>query len=157
MNPHAAPAPFPPEALGDSTVLVVHSAQAGRIKVEVVHASPEHRRHLEPCLRFLRTLPKPPAPERISITLAGPNLLGLLLEGRLWVGSVEMVERVVGLHVILPDDRWGQSGPVAAWVATFRDRLRARLIGPGRRHAARGQRGVGHASRTTHGDATSHV
>ena len=157
MNPHAAPAPLPPEELGDLTILVVHGAHEGRIKVEVVHASPEHRRHLEPCLRFLWTLPKPPAPERISITVADPALLGLILTGRLSVGSLDMVERVVGLHILLPDDRWGQSGPVAAWVATLRDRLRARLIGPGRRHDARGQRGVGHASRTTHGDATIHV
>ena len=53
--------------------------------------------------------------------------MGLLLIGRLSLGSLDMVERVVGLHTILPDDRWGQSGPAAAWVAHLRDRLRVRL------------------------------
>lgn len=116
-----------PEELFPPVVLVIHGSSPGRIHVEIVRASAEQRRHLGRCLRFLHTLPKPPASERISLVIADPALLSLFLERRLSCGSLDLVERMVGLHVLLPDDRWGQSSPVAAWVAHFRDRLRVRL------------------------------
>jgi len=127
MKPYPWPAAIPPEDLGDPVLIVVHGSIPGRIRIETAHASPEQRRALGPCLAFLRRLRKPPGPERISITLADPTLMGLLLTGRLSLGSLDMVERVVGLHTILPDDRWGQSGAAAAWLAHFHDRLRVRL------------------------------
>lgn len=130
MTPGPSPSLRPLEPVGDPAVLLVHSAQRGRIVVELVHASPAQRRALEPFVRFLRTLPKPPPPERISLTLADPTLLGLLLTGRLFVGGLDVVERLVGLQVLLPDDRWGASGLVAEWIARFRDRLRERLARP---------------------------
>lgn len=142
MTPHPGSARVPPEDLGAPAVILVHGSRPGRIHIEIVHASPEQRRALGPFLAFLRTVRRPPDPERISITLADPALLGLLLTRRLSLGSLDMVERVVGLHVILPDDRWGQSGAPAAWVATFRDRLRARLRTRGRAPL--------HRSRLTH-------
>lgn len=130
MKPYPWPAAVPPEPLGDPAVLIVHGSQAGRIRIEIARVTRDQRRDLEPFLRFLRTLPKPPNPESITITLADPALMGLILTGRLHIGSLDLVQHVVGLHVLLPDDRWGQSGPVAAWVATFRDRLRGRLRPP---------------------------
>lgn len=127
MKPYPWPAAVPPEDLGDPTVLVAHGSQPGPIHIEIAHASPEHRRHLGPFIRFLRLLPKPPVPERISIAVAEPQLLSLLLEGRLSIGSLETVKQVVGLHVCPPDDRWGASAPVLNWIAMFWERLRARL------------------------------
>jgi len=127
MKPYPWPAAVPPEELGDPVVIIVDGSRPGRIQPEVIRTTPEQRPALGPFVAFLRTLPKPPAPERISITLADPTLMGLLLIGRLSLGSLDMVERVVGLHTILPDDRWGQSGAAGAWLAHFHDRLRVRL------------------------------
>jgi len=127
VTPYSWPAQVPPEELGDPAVIMVHGSQPWRIGVEIVRASPEQRADLAPFIRFLRTLRRPPDSERISITLADPTIMGLLLQGRLRLGGLDIVEPMVGLHTILPDDRWGASGPVAAWIAHFRDRLRARL------------------------------
>jgi len=127
MNPSRQLLPLEPEGLGDPLVIIVDGSRPRRIQPEVIRATPEQQRALGPFLAFLRTLRKPPDPERISITLADPTLMGLLLTRRLSLGSLDMVERVVGLHTLLPDDRWGQSGAAAAWVAHFRHRLRVRL------------------------------
>ncbi len=116
--------------------LVVDGARGGRIGVEIMHAPPGHREALEVFLRFLRTVPKPPAPVRFTITVAEPRLLGLLLDGKLSLGSLDLVERVVGLEVDCPYDRTRTSAPVMAWVALFRDRLRGRLATVARRRGS---------------------
>lgn len=127
MKPYPWPAAIAPEELGDPTVIIAHGSRRGRIHLEVVHTSPEHRRHLGTCLRFLRTLRKPPAPERISILVGDPALFGLILTRRLPVDSLDLVERLVGLSVTLPDDRFAACPPVLDWWAHFRDKLRRRL------------------------------
>lgn len=127
MKPYPWPAAVPPEDLGDPTVLVAHGSQPGPIRVEIAHASPEHRRALGPTLAFLRTLRKPPASDPITITLADPVLFALILSRRQPVDSLDLVERLVGLDISPPDDRFAPSAPVLAWWAHFRDKLRRHL------------------------------
>lgn len=127
MKPYPWPTAIPPEDLGDPAVIIANGSRPGRIEPEIVHATPEERKDLAPLLRILRGLPKPPDPEHITILVASPKLLRLMLEGRLSVGGIEMLERVTGLTILPPDDRWEASAPVLDWIATFRARLRAQL------------------------------
>jgi len=131
MKPYPWPAAVPPEELGDPAVIIVDGTEPRRIRPDVLRASPKQRHELAPFMRFLRTLPKPPRPERISITVKAPALLGLLLEGRLSLRKLALLERIVEIHALFRDNRWAEPGPVAAWAALFRSRLRARI------HAAR--------------------
>lgn len=127
MKPYPWPAAVPPEDLGHPVVITVDGTEPGRIRPDVLRASPKQRHELAPFMRFLRTLPKPPRPERISITLKAPALLGLLLEGRLSLRNLDLMERIVEIHVLFRDNRCAEPGPVAEWVAILRARLRARL------------------------------
>jgi len=135
MKPNPWPAAVPPEELGDPAVITVDGTEPGRSRVDILRASQKQRHDLAPFMRFLRTLPKPPTPERTSITVKAPALFGLLLEGRLSLRNLDLVERIVEIHVLFRDNRWAEPGPIAVWAAMFRNRLRARL------HAARRARG----------------
>jgi len=127
MKPYPWQAQVPPEELGDATVIIVDGSRSGRSEPEIIRATREERRDLAPLLRILRALPKPPHPERISIVVASPKLLRLILEARLSVGGIEMVERMTGLTILPPDDRFGACAPVLDWIAQVRARLRERL------------------------------
>jgi hypothetical protein len=127
MNSSTAPVPLSPEDLGDPAVIVAHGSRPGRIHLETAKATREQRRALAPVLAFFRTLRKPPESEPITITLADPILFALILTGRLRVDSLDLVERLVGLGITLPDDRFAASAPVLDWWAHFRDKLRRRL------------------------------
>jgi len=133
MKPYPWPAQVPPEELGDPAVIIANGSRLGRIQPQIVHATPEERKDLAPLLRILRGLQKPPDPEHITILVASPKLLRLILEGRLSVGGIEMLDRVTGLTILPPDDRWEAAAPVLDWIATFRARLCAQL----RRHRNR--------------------
>jgi hypothetical protein len=111
-----------------AAILLVHGSRPGPIQVEIVRVTRKQAQLLRPFLRFLETLPKPPGQERIMIIIGFPDLLDLILRGSIRLGTLEVVERAAGLHIILPDDRWGASGAVAEWIAVFRDRLRERLM-----------------------------
>jgi len=127
VKPYPWPAQVPPEELGDATVIIVNGSRSGRSEPEIIRATPEERGDLAPLLRILRALPKPPHPERISILVASPKLLRLILEGRLSVGGIEMVERMTGLTILPPDDRWQACGPVLDWVAQLRAKVWQRI------------------------------
>ncbi len=62
--------------------------------------------------------------------MAAPKLLRLILEGKLSIGGLEMVERVTGLTILPPDDRWGASARVLDWIAQVRTRLWERIRRP---------------------------
>ena len=127
MKPYPRPVAVPPEELGDPAVITVDATGPAPIRVDFLRASPNQRHELAPFMHFLRSLRKAPTPERIIITVTAPALLGLLLEGRLSLRNLDLVERIVAIHVLLRDNRRAEPGPVAAWAALYRTRLRARL------------------------------
>jgi hypothetical protein len=130
MKPSPWPAAVPPEELGDPAVILAHGAHEGPIKVEILHASPEHRRALVPCIRLLRSGPRPPAGERITITIARPDLLARFLEGDLRVANLEALTPLVGLELRPEPDRQGPLAPLLTWCAQLGDLLRAHLRAP---------------------------
>ncbi|MGD0264294.1 MAG: hypothetical protein ABSD47_04955 [Candidatus Methylomirabilota bacterium] len=127
MNSPTPAIPLPPENLADPGVIIVHGAHAERINVEVVHASPEHRRLLGPIIRFLRSNPKPPAGERMRIIIRDPVLLNILLHRPRGRWLLAHFENAVGLKILLPVDRSGASGPATDWFARLQVRFRERL------------------------------
>ena len=127
MKPSPWPAAVQAEDLGDPAVIIVDGSRSGRSQPEVIHATREQREDLAPFLRILRGLPKPPDPECITILVASPKLLRLMLEGRLSVGGMEMVERVTGLTILPPDDNWGACAPVLDWIAQVRGKVWQRI------------------------------
>jgi hypothetical protein len=137
MNPSRQPPPLEPEGLGDPAVITVDATGPAPIRVDFLRASPNQRHELAPYMHFLRSLPKAPTPERIIITVTAPALLGLLLEGRLSLRNLDLVERIVAIHVLFRENRWAEPGPVAAWAAMYRKRLRARVRAACRARARR--------------------
>jgi hypothetical protein len=127
MKPHPSAAAIQLQDLGNPAVITIDGTAPGRIRVDFLRASLNHRHALAPYMRFLRTLPKRPTLGRIIITVTAPALLGLLLEGRLSVRNLDLVERIVAIHVLLRDNQCAEPGPVAAWAAMYRKRLRARV------------------------------
>ena len=123
MKPSPWPAAVQAEDLGDPAVMIVDGSRSGRSQPEIVQGNREQREDLAPFLRILRGLAKPPDPERITILVASPKLLRLMLEGRLSVGGMEMVERVTGLTILPPDDNWGACAPVLDWIAQVRAKV----------------------------------
>jgi len=127
MKPYPWPAQVPPEELGHPVQIIVDGSRPGRPQPEIINATPQQRQDLAPLLSILRGLPKPPDPERISISVLDPKLLRLILEGRLAVGGIEMVERVTGLTILAPDDNWGACAPVLDWIAQVRAKVWQRI------------------------------
>ena len=123
MKPSPWPAAVQAEDLGDPAVMIVDGSRSGRSQPEIVQGNREQREDLAPFLRILRGLSKPPDPERITILVADPKLLRLMLEGRLSVGGMETLERVTGLTILPPDDRWGACAPVLDWIAQVRAKV----------------------------------
>jgi hypothetical protein len=131
MKPYPRPVAVPPEELGDPAVITVDATGPAPIRVDFLRASPNQRHELAPYMHFLRSLPKAPTPERIIITVTAPALLGLLLEGRLSLRNLDLLECIVEIHVLFRDNQSPDPGPLAEWAVMLRSRLRARL------HAAR--------------------
>ncbi len=127
MTPPRRPAPPHQERPGDPVTLLMGGSRPGRIHVELVEASPLQRARLTPVLRFLHRLPKPPAPEVVTLAIGTPEFLARAVEGKLRGLSLEIMDRLAGLQILLPYDRRQAQGSLVEWVALLRDRLRERL------------------------------